>query len=297
MNFVLMSTFNGEKFVGEQINSIICQQWFDPLHIIIRDDGSTDATVSIISEMQAKCTNHEIKITLIEAENIGVIESFHTLLRTINPKDDDLIFLSDQDDIWKPNRVNHIISIFEANSINCYCGALCLVDKNLNEIGYLNHLDLLGRPAGFPVISNFITGCTLCITGSAMKKLNFSVPTSLIPMHDWWIAVQIHFYSLSYFYDEYPTVLYRQHDTNVVGIKSIYQKLFSLKFWRNRFSSSAKIAQLALLDESSIIKADLLMQKRFFESQQDSIIGRLKIAKTFFHNARLSRWIIFVLLK
>ena len=261
------------------------------------DARSTDSTVSIILDIQANCIDKNYKIKLIEGGNVGVIESFHILLRSINPDDDDLIFLSDQDDVWKPDRVNHIVNIFEAASIDCYCGALCLVDKELKEIGYFNHLDLIGRPVGFPIISNFITGCTLCIKGSVAKKLNFNVPPSLVPMHDWWIAMQIYFYSLAYFYDEYPTVLYRQHDTNVVGIKSIYQKLLSFKFWRKRLLSNVKAVQLSHLNEASIIHDGLLIQKRFIESQQYSFFGRIKIARRYFHNAKLSRWLIFILLK
>lgn len=297
MNFVLMSTFNGEKFVAQQIDTIISQDWTEPCHLIIRDDGSTDQTLSIIFEKKIKCRRRDVNITIMEGKNVGVVNSFHILLKSIVPRDDDLIFLSDQDDVWLPDRVSHIVSVFTDSNIDIYCGALCLVNQDLTQIGSLNHLDLLGRPNAFPLIVNFITGCALCIRGRVFVKLNFTVSKTSIPMHDWWIAIQVYFYSLNYFYDKYPTVLYRQHGGNVVGMQSIKQKFFSLKFWQKRFSSNVRITQLSNLDEHLIGDRDLLMQKRFIERHGNNMLGRFRIAKSFFRKAKLSRWLIFVLFK
>lgn len=297
MNFVLMSTFNGEKFVSQQIDSIISQVWTEPCHLIIRDDGSTDQTLSIIFEKKIKCNRRDIKITIIEGENVGVVDSFHILLNSIAPHDDDLIFLCDQDDVWLPDRASHVVNVFTDSNIDIYCGALSLVNQDLKKIANLNHLDLLGRPHGFPLLVNFITGCALCVRGAVFGKLNFKVSKTSIPMHDWWIATQVYFYSLNYFYDGYPTILYRQHDGNVVGVQSIKKKIFSLKFWQRRLSSSVKITHISNLDESLIGDRDLLMQKRFFECHGNNMLGRFRIAKKFFCKAKLSKWLIFIFLK
>ena len=88
---ILMSTYNGEKFVAEQIESIQKQTYTD-WNLIIRDDGSKDGTCEIIENF----INNDSRIKLIRAENVGVIKSFHELV--INNNDADFYFFADQDD-------------------------------------------------------------------------------------------------------------------------------------------------------------------------------------------------------
>src|SRR5574337_1707356 len=94
---ILMSTYNGEKFVADQIESIQKQAYTD-WNLIIRDDGSSDRTCEIVDDFVSK----DNRIKLIRAENVGVIKSFHELVTDNNNAD--FYFFADQDDYWLPER-------------------------------------------------------------------------------------------------------------------------------------------------------------------------------------------------
>ena len=298
MNYVLMSTYNGTKFVRAQLDSIIAQDWHGPCSVIIRDDGSSDSTVQELRAIKVSCMNPLVDISVIRGVNIGPIESFHQLCRSIDPSDDDLVYFSDQDDVWTPRRVERVNSVFKNKSdLEVYCGALKLVDEKLCEIGTLNHLALLGRKNVFPVLVNHITGCSLCIRGRAFSKLNFHIKADCVPMHDWWIAIQSYFYSLPSFYDNFPSVLYRQHGGNVVGISSNLSKILSPDYWRNKLSGNLRIHQISCLDENHITDRRLLLEKEFILKNFDSFWGRWRMAIAYYSKGSLFRWLLFIILK
>lgn len=299
MNYVLISTYNGEKYITEQLDSIANQNWDGQCNIFIRDDGSTDNTIKILLEKKKEYETLDVELTIIKGKNIGVIESFHSLCKTLNTfiSENDLIFFSDQDDVWLTGRYEKIISAFEGSKIDLYCSALNLVNDQLESIGSFNHKYFLGRDKLFPLLANYITGCSLCIKGKVFKKLNFDVPSNEIPMHDWWIAIQAYFYSFNVFYDKETTVLYRQHSGNVVGITSVYKRLISLSFWNKRFKQSAKVTQISLLDETIINDDSLLTLKKYVEYNYQNLLGRIKICLKYFDKASVTRWIIFVFFK
>ena len=95
---VLLASYNGEKFIAQQIESILNQDVDNPIQLFIRDDGSTDNTVSIIKEMAKK----DGRITLIQSDNMGGVASFFALLKMAHnlPDEYEYFSLSDQDDVW-----------------------------------------------------------------------------------------------------------------------------------------------------------------------------------------------------
>jgi len=197
-----------------------------------------------------------------------------------------------------PDRVERVNSVFKNKlGLEVYCGALKLVDEKLCEIGTLDHLALLGRQNVFPILVNHITGCSLCVRGRAFNKLNFHINADSVPMHDWWIAIQSYFYSMPSFYDNVPSVLYRQHGGNVVGVSSNISKISSPDFWRNRLSGNLKIHQISCLDERQITDRCLLLEKEFILKNSDSFWGRWRISITYYHKGSFFRWLLFILLK
>ena len=94
---VMMSTYNGERFVGEQLRSILSQLPRDA-RVLVRDDGSSDATVSIINSFNDERVNVSV------GRNVGFARSFFELLKQA-PRGWDMYMLSDQDDIWLPEKV------------------------------------------------------------------------------------------------------------------------------------------------------------------------------------------------
>ena len=210
---VLLSTYNGEKFVGEQLKSIQSQTSGN-VFIKIRDDGSTDRTVDIV---RGYCLNND-NIEIREDKNVGVVGSFLDLLYSTNI-DSEFVAFSDQDDVWHNNKLEVAISqlaMIETGTPAMYCCRTRLVDENLNFIGYGNGLS---KPAGLEnaILQNIATGCTIVLNRSAVDILikNF-VNYDKVIMHDWWIYLVVSCFG-EVIFDDDAYIDYRQHSNNVVG--------------------------------------------------------------------------------
>lgn len=213
---ILMSTYNGEQFLDEQIKSIINQTYQD-WHLYIRDDGSSDNTVEILRKYSKK----DNRITFInenKIKNVGIVASFMSLLDSVNAY---YYMFSDQDDVWKMDKIAITLEKMksETNKDNipvCVHTDLQVVDSKLKgeqsmKKGYVwssfYHL----------MFGNCVTGCTMMINQSVKDKIKFeSQNKNLIPLHDWWIALIASAFGKVVFINE-KTIYYRQHEKNVIG--------------------------------------------------------------------------------
>jgi glycosyltransferase involved in cell wall biosynthesis len=197
---VCMATYNGELFIGEQLDSIISQ--LDELsEIIIVDDCSTDRTISIIESYEDQRI-----VVLRNDKNMGVVRSFN---RAIENAKHDVVFLSDQDDIWLDNKVRSILEIFEAKkSISLIYGNGVLIDEYGNFLG--RNLFLRGVYSSFilQLIRPRFLGCSMAFRKSFKNKI-FPLPQD-IAMHDWWIGLN-HLYYGQVLYLSEPLIQYRRH--------------------------------------------------------------------------------------
>ena len=222
---VALCTYNGEKFIREQLDSIL-KQSLKTDEIIICDDGSTDNTISIIEEYIV--SNPSI-ITLYENEvNLKVNKNFEKCISLCNG---DYIFLSDQDDIWKPNKVEIILSIFKSNKqIEGVFSNAELIDEQSTVIP---HFDLwksvtfceekLKKPLDlFKIIKhrgNMVTGATLCLKASCLKDI-IPIPDGIQNFyHDEWIAI-ILAYKKALVYTTENLISYRIHSNQQIGVTS-----------------------------------------------------------------------------
>lgn len=119
---VLLSTYNGSKYIKEQIDSILSQEGVN-IDIYIRDDGSTDETVNIIYEYKSN------NIFLTEGKNIGVGNSFMELLYSV-PEIYDYYAFADQDDIWSEKKIRIAIEVLQKNKKHLYASNQELIDKS-----------------------------------------------------------------------------------------------------------------------------------------------------------------------
>ncbi|MFN1329473.1 glycosyltransferase [Escherichia coli] len=180
---VLLSSYNGEKYIGEQLDSIIkCYRDFD-LHIHIRDDGSVDSTCEIIKEYISKNDS----IFLYEGDNVGVIASFLWLVENVG--DYDYYAFCDQDDVWEPLKLiaatTKIIKYNQDIAIG-YCSSYNYVDKELNHIGRYNSQSNFSL--NNILIENCAPGCTFVFNQSLRKlylDINEANMANRIVMHDW----------------------------------------------------------------------------------------------------------------
>lgn len=225
---ILMATFNGERFIEDQINSIR-NQTFKDWTLYIRDDGSTDKTLSIINRFEKK--DKRIHLISDNMKRLRPMKSFLTLLKEVEA---DFYFFCDQDDFWKENKLklmmNQMLNQDNKNPNLVYCNLQC-VDSNLNPIDNKFN-SLVGTVTGYSrCITNDMPGCVMLIN-KVLRDLTIKYTTNYkeIMMHDWWIALIAQFCGKITFLND-RLILYRQHGDNAVGagkngstLKKIFQK-------------------------------------------------------------------------
>ena len=231
---VIMSTYNGEKFVKEQIDSILAQKDVDlTLHIF--DDCSKDRTVDFVKEYEKK------------------------------NKNDDYYAFADQDDFWLEDKlISAINKIKEKGKCSLYCSNLKIVDENLIYAGnnmmpqnYINkHYDILCK--------NIVTGCTV-VMDNDFKNLATKFYPENIYLHDYWLALIANYCKdANFIYDEDPShILYRQHGTNLIGSNKNILKKFKKKVLQK--SSYNLVKNFYQLYGNFIIENDLKVFKKASE--------------------------------
>ena len=233
---ILMTSYNGEKFIRQQLDSIFSQT-FENWHLIISDDGSTDKTKEIILEYQKIWGE---KIQLRNGPQKGFAENFLSMACDENLIADFYAFC-DQDDVWLPQKLEVSIKQINNSCLNnepyLYCGRTVSVDVQLKAIGQST---LFKQPPSFTnALVQSIAGGNTMVFNRASKLLVETVGLVPTPSHDWWLYLLISGVGGKVFYDPNPLVLYRQHENSIVGENnSIFNKLKRfLKLVNGRFKA------------------------------------------------------------
>lgn len=253
---VAMCTYNGSKFLSEQLESIL-NQTQKVNEIIICDDCSQDNTKEVIFHFQKK---HPGLVTLyVNETNIKVNENFEKAIKSCNG---DYIFLSDQDDIWKAEKVEKTLSVFNKNpklegvfSNGDLINELGekITDSSLwdNVLFLENHIneqiDLFFYISN---IRNMVTGATLCIK-KEVKKFIFPFPKETIIFHDEWLALLLASRkTLSY--SKERLISYRVHSSQQVGIMKSSSIKRNLEVIQNilNFKNTSRFKQLCNIRKS-----------------------------------------------
>lgn len=218
---VLLSAYNGEAHIGEQIESILNQTW-DNIILYIRDDGSTDNTINIIKKYE-----YTGKIILEKGDNIGYIDSFFWLL--CNCPEADYYAYSDQDDVWIPEKIEMAVVKLEDNkedmpvlyfsNYDFYDGELNFMARSDNKIKKPTFQNALVdcMPLGFNSVFN----------NSAREEMSRNIPKNCCG-HDWWTYLVCQGLG-KVIYDKRATVKYRRHGNNV---SAGGMKFFEFQVWR-----------------------------------------------------------------
>jgi glycosyltransferase involved in cell wall biosynthesis len=275
---VLMSTYNGERFVKQQLDSLIAQD-YSPIDILIRDDGSKDSTVSLIGEYSKMTPN----VTIIKGENKGVISSFFELVKN-SSSDAGYFAFCDQDDFWKQSKISRAVELLEQENKDLpllYFSRLELVDENLNALRQ-SPIPPQGPALENALIQNIATGCTI-VFNKKMRDLFLShIPNpSNITMHDAW------FYLLGtalgkVVYDENSNILYRQHSSNTLGMAN--NKLKSAMIRYKNFKKEGKekpytkqVKEFLRLYEDQLSESQIQLIRNFL-NKRDSLTKRVDYA-------------------
>lgn len=205
---VLLSTYNGEKYLPELLDSVMAQK--DVLiDVLARDDGSKDKTVDILKKND--------RVQVYTGENLKPAKSFLDLILKADASYD-YYALCDQDDVWKADKVISAIEhIKDSNKPTLYSSAVEVVDRDLNFIRK-SFTDNSFKDPLYDILTYGTPGCTFVFNKALMQKLKEYKPTT-ISMHDSWISFVCLAVNGLFYSDHEAYILYRQHDANVLGVQ------------------------------------------------------------------------------
>ena len=246
--WVLMSTYNGMAYIEEQIESILSQKNCD-VHLLVRDDGLTDATLDILKSYEKKGS-----LTLISDNiNLGPAKSFLKLLEMA--PDDGYYAFSDQDDCWNSDKLERALEMLtqaeENNMPLVYYSNSDVVDQNLNSTGKKVYSGKQ-KPTLERVLCGYgIQGCTM-VLNKALRDIFLSVDMSKerIGMHDFFLCDLCMVCGGKILYDDFSTMKYRQHESNVVGYDVNATRLNKIKKYINEI---LKPANDSIADDARLV--------------------------------------------
>jgi len=257
------------------MDSLLNQDYPD-VEILVRDDGSEDSTLSILSQYSLFDN-----VTVVKGESIGVPASYFKLIEMSSPSSDYYAFC-DQDDVWEPDKISRAISFLEALPRKIpamYCSRVKIADEKLN-VRALSPLPRRGPSFENALVQNIATGCTIVINKAARQLLLQGWPKRAC-MHDWWMYLVISAFG-KVIYDPEPRILYRQHSSNVIGCKS-----GAMARWFGRIRRFLKSSHLRLVTEQanefrgiygSLIPEEKKAVLDRFIDERKTITGRVRYA-------------------
>ena len=222
---VLMSTYNGEKYLKEQIESILNQKGVK-VSLLIRDDGSKDNTVLILEQYSK--TNENVQY--YKGSNIGVQQSFFDLLDHAD-RDHDYFAFADQDDFWLSEKLKRAIDVLEQkNKENCpilYGSMVIYASEDLKDRQAVPYKNRRAVTFGNALAENIFMGCTEVFNRNLLALAAEHTPNKSV-WHDWWLYLTASCFGQAV-YDEEAYILYRQHGSNQLGMQNSWTAR-----WKNR---------------------------------------------------------------
>ncbi len=207
---VAMVSYQGAKYIKEQLDSILVTLGADD-EIIISDDGSTDGTREIITEYQKK----DSRIYLVDGPRSGVKANVENALRMCQGE---YIFLSDQDDIWMPDKVERVMAVFKEKGVGLVVHDAIVTDGTCEEVILDSFYSLKGSGAGFikNIWRNTYIGCCMAFKRELLEEV-LPIP-SYIEMHDQWIGVINDKLNRGTYFMPDKLLKYRRHGKNASGM-------------------------------------------------------------------------------
>ncbi|GLC82492.1 glycosyltransferase family 2 protein [Lacrimispora brassicae] len=212
---IFLSSYNGEKYIRIQLDSLLAQTYQD-FKVLIRDDGSLDKTREILEEYAQR----DFRISWYGLENRGVVESFFDLMKRADLTCDYFAF-ADQDDEWLPEKLEKAVEVLQAIGSAepvLYCSDKIIVDEELRPLDVRVTRDIRKPSFGNALVQGICTGCTAVWNRNLMEVLRGHMPIRIgnVVMHDWWLYMAASCLGAVY-YDEHAYIRYRQHQHNKIG--------------------------------------------------------------------------------
>lgn len=231
---ILMATYNGEKYLKEQLDSILNQTYKD-FRLLISDDASKDSTIKILEEYAKK----DNRIVLFkQKENLGIIRNFEFLMKNVKSE---FFMFSDQDDIWNEAKIEKSLNKIEETNSDLVYADLEVVDEKMNTLSNsywklkeFEHKIYKHNNFESLYLNNYITGSTMIIRKKMLDKILPIFYESKYILHDYWVALVVSKLGKISYIDE-PLVKYRQHKNNEIGSRKKSDKINDFNELRNLF--------------------------------------------------------------
>lgn len=222
---IVLSAYDGAPWIEGQVESIRGQTARD-WRLYARDDGSGDDTPERLRRLARE--DSRIEVLARDGRNVGPAESFGALLQHALDRGERHVFLSDQDDVWLPDKCERLLAVMAACEARSGADTpilvhsdVCVVAEDLSTIH-----PSFARQQGFAaggeprtrrlLLGNSVTGCATLVNAALLRC---ALPMPAVAMHDWWLAQCAAAFGEVHYLDS-PTVLYRQHEANTVGARN-----------------------------------------------------------------------------
>lgn len=272
---ILLSTYNGEIYLPKLLDSLENQD-FNNFEVIVRDDGSTDKTIEILEQYKTR-----LNINIIRGDHVGVTKSFLTLLFTYSGEADYYAFC-DQDDIWLPNKISTAVNTLKETKVKpaMYFSNLSIFFGD--SYNFTKNLKPFKKPfsLGNALIENVASGCTIIINRKARDVLIREMPKWAL-IHDHWIYLVLSSIDGIIIYDKEPKILYRQHSTNTIGIKSgsLINRIKRFFIGNRSYLLKKQAKEVLNIYEDIIPNKNKYLIKEYIESAGNKkLINRIKFA-------------------
>jgi glycosyltransferase involved in cell wall biosynthesis len=262
---ILLPSYNGEKYLGPQLDSIINQQFRNTL-IVCRDDSSSDQTENIL---QAYAQQYPELFHLIRdtRKNLGVSANFSFLMQYVleqgmlSGEQPVYVALSDQDDVWYPHKLTRCITVMQQQE-QLTPGMPIAVHSDLRVVNakgesiadsFAAYQGLQPECSRFTaqLLINTITGCTALLNPALLHRA-LPIPQQAI-MHDWWLALVASAFGKICYINE-PLIDYRQHNSNIIGAKGYVKPSIGHHFVKKLFDDKNRDAFLRVVQQAAIFR-------------------------------------------
>lgn len=206
---VVLPYYDGEKYIQEQLDSIL-RQLREKDEVIISIDRAMDGSMELLEKYKKR----DRRIFLIQGPGKGVVKNIQ---HAVSKSSGDIIFLSDQDDVWLDKKVEKVMRAFSDPNVSAVLHNAEIVDENLKKLGQTTFEWRNSRPGAFKnFMKNSYIGACMAFRAN-LKRWIFPIPDKIF-MHDYWIGVRAEDAGKVVFLRE-PLLLYRRHSSNVTGLK------------------------------------------------------------------------------
>lgn len=272
---VIMSTYNGEKYIREQIDSILAQTYKN-IDIYVRDDGSTDKTVEILKEYEK-----DGNIKLFLGENLGFIKSFFKCLSLCN--DASYFAYCDQDDVWIENKIQ--MAVDDLSSVDSNIPILWFSNSDYYDMdmNFLAHADS-NKKYNFrnSLVECVSQGMTMIINSKTRNIILENLPQNSL-YHDWWTYMICSGFG-NIIYNKEPLVKYRRHGNSVTAEGKNNLELLTWRIKKFFVGDSLRQIKKQLIEYQNLYANNLKDEDKkllkLFTNEKYSLINAIK--KTFY---------------